>query len=73
MKKLWRTIAAVAAATWNLVAAPSADLIIVVGAAGTEEYGKAFRTAAEAWEEAGLRPSPTPEPRRVRLDCLLPK
>lgn len=34
-------------------AAPTADLLVVVGAPGTEEFGKAFSTAAAAWEAAG--------------------
>lgn len=35
------------------VAESSADLIVVLGAPGSEEYGKAFASAASAWEEAG--------------------
>ena len=34
-------------------AAPSAELIVVIGAPGTEEYGKAFQSAAAAWEATG--------------------
>ncbi len=40
------------AAGWT---GPSADLIIVLGAPGTEEYGKAFASAAQAWERAGRK------------------
>lgn len=35
--------------------APRADVLIVVGAAGTEEYGAAFSAAAEAWRVAAER------------------
>ena len=28
------------------------DVLLVVGAAGTEEYGKKFETQAEAWKTA---------------------
>ena len=35
--------------------AGAADLVIVVGAPGTEDFGKAFERAANAWEEAGKR------------------
>ncbi|NNC86869.1 MAG: hypothetical protein HKN82_00250 [Akkermansiaceae bacterium] len=37
------------------VSAHAADLLVVVGAAGSEEFGKTFENAAEAWEEAGKR------------------
>lgn len=39
----------------ELCADPSADLLVVVGAPGTEEFGKAFEAAAKAWEGAGQR------------------
>lgn len=33
----------------------AADLVVVVGAPGTEEFGRAFEAAADAWVEAGKR------------------
>jgi hypothetical protein len=52
----WTSIAVIAFAVLGTGmgwANPSADLIVVVGAPGTEEFGKAFESAAEAWEKAG--------------------
>ena len=47
--------------TTLLHAAPRAlDVVIVVGAAGTEEYGKKFQTQANAWSNACTKAGITP-------------
>jgi hypothetical protein len=52
MKTLAAILIAIISAT-AAMAAPSAKVVIAVGAPGTDEYRKTFAEAAEAWEKAG--------------------
>ncbi len=57
MKKLimiWAATVGVLAPLWA-EAERSAELIVVIGAPGREEFGKAFAAAAAAWEAAGKK------------------
>jgi hypothetical protein len=57
MKRLMTAILAALAALLPGAsrAAPAADLIVVSGAPGTEEFGKSFQAAARAWESAATQ------------------
>ncbi|WP_395736367.1 C13 family peptidase [Prosthecobacter sp.] len=50
--KLWTTLGFALLAPLLHAAPREMDVVLVVGAAGTEEYGKKFQTQVEAWKKA---------------------